>query len=402
VRPHSVKDWEPPVPFHQFDIPHFPIEALPGWLRDFVRALAISTQTPIDLAAMLALAVVAAACAKKVAVCMKPGYFEPVNIFVVVALAPGNRKSAVFRAMTEPLDSHEQREIQRLGPEIARAKALLKIKESKLKQLQDQAAAASKPAEQERLTQDAVSLAAELSETNGLVVPRYIADDCTTERLGTLLRDQSGRIAVMSAEGDVFDLMAGRYSPTSVANFGVYLKGHAGDAVRIDRVGRPPEFVKSAAITLGLTVQPEVIRGLTGKPGFRGRGLLGRFLYSLPGSLLGHRDTNPPPVPAILAAAYRANVSALLDIALRKDGDGEGYPYELTLEPAARARMQEFEAWVEPQLSEFGELGGITDWAGKIVGAVGRVAGILHMAGFAGTPACWDYAVSQETVDDAI
>ena len=396
-----VNGWEPPIPFHQFDLPQFPIQALPGWQRNFVQALGVATQTPVDLAAMLALAVVAAACAKKVVVCIKPGYSEPVNIFVVVALAPGNRKTAVFRAMTEPLENHEHREIRRLAPEIARAKASLKIKEAKLKKLQDRAANAAKPADQERLTREATSLAVELSEGRALVPPRYIADDCTTERLATLLQDQSGRIAVMSAEGDVFDLMAGRYSQTSTANFGVYLKGHAGDALRIDRVGRPPEFVKSPAVTVGLTVQPEVIRGLAGKPGFRGRGLLGRFLYSLPASLLGHRDTNPPPVPGTLGDAYGANVSALLDIALKKDGDGEARPYELTLEANARGRLQEFEAWVEPQLSEFGELGGITDWAGKIVGAVGRIAGILHMASLAGSRG-WDYQISQEIVENAI
>ncbi len=398
----SLKDWEPPVPFHQFDLPQFPITALTGWLRDFVHAVAIATQTPVDLAAMLALAVVAAACAKKVEVCMKPGYVEPVNIFVVVALAPGNRKTAVFRAMTEPLEDHEQREVQRVAPEIARAKASSKIKEARLRRLQEQAAAAAKAADQERLTADAACLAAELSEPHVLAVPRYVADDCTTERLATLLRDQSGRIAVMSAEGDVFDLMAGRYSPAAVANFGVYLKGHAGDAVRIDRVGRAPEFVKSPALTVGLAVQPEVIRGLTGKPGFRGRGLLGRFLYSLPISLLGRRDTDPPPVPDPLRASYHANVCALLDLPFKRDTNAEACPYELCLEPNARARMQDFEAWIEPQLSEFGGLGGITDWAGKIVGAVGRLAGILHMAASAATPAPWNDPISQAAVENAI
>jgi hypothetical protein len=82
----------------------------------------------------------------------------------------------------------------------------------------------------------------------------------------------------MSAEGDVFDLMAGRYSAKTTSNFGVYLKGHAGDPLRVDRVGRPPEFVLQPALTVGLAVQPDVIPGgLRQKPEFRGRGLLARF-----------------------------------------------------------------------------------------------------------------------------
>jgi putative DNA primase/helicase len=69
--------WEPPVPFHQFDLPRFPTEALPGWLRAFVEAEATATQTPVDLAGMLVLSVIGASCAKKVVVRIKEGYSSP-------------------------------------------------------------------------------------------------------------------------------------------------------------------------------------------------------------------------------------------------------------------------------------------------------------------------------------
>ena len=53
-------------------------------------------------------------------------------------------------------------------------------------------------------------------------------------------------MAVMSAEGgDVFDQMGGRYQ--RMPNFGVYLKGHAGDTLRVDRVHRPAEYVEQPA-----------------------------------------------------------------------------------------------------------------------------------------------------------
>lgn len=47
--------WEAPVPFHQFDLPPFPTDVFPGWLRAFVEAEARATQTPVDLAGMLTL-----------------------------------------------------------------------------------------------------------------------------------------------------------------------------------------------------------------------------------------------------------------------------------------------------------------------------------------------------------
>ena len=392
--------WDPPIPFHQIDLPAFPTGALPVWLRSFVEAEATATQTPVDLAGMLALSVIAACCAKKVAVCIREGYVEPVNLFTATALSSGNRKTAVFGTVTKPVEDHERSEAQRTSAEISRQRAERQIKASILRRLQEQAAGA-KAKDQERFTQEAAALAAELETTSTASPTRYIADDCTPERLATLLREQGGRIAVMSAEGDVFDLMAGRYSMKGMGNFGVFLKGHAGDALRVDRVGRS-EFVKAPAITIGLAVQPDVICGLAERPDFRGRGLLARFLYALPVTLLGRRDPDAPPVPDHVRAAYYANVIALLNISFGTDENGDPGPRLLRLGPEGQASMRDFEKWLEPQLSEFGELGGMTDWAGKLVGAVGRIAGNLHMALFADTSAAWDVPISQETVANAI
>src|SRR5580658_2228418 len=99
-----------------------------------------------------------------------------------------------------------------------------------------------------------------------------------------------------------------------MSNIGLFLKAHAGDSLRIDRVSRPAEYVDAPALTVGLAVQPEVIRGLAERPGFRGRGLLGRFCYGMPKSLLGSRDTDPPPVAKDVSALYHENILLLLDL----------------------------------------------------------------------------------------
>jgi replicative DNA helicase len=350
---------------------------------------------------MLVLSIIGAACAKRVRIQVKPGYQEPLNIYTVTALPPANRKSPVFSHVIKSLEDYEREEARRTALEIAQKQAARKIKESKLKKIQERAATA-KGLDVESLIEQATSLAAELAATPASVPTRCIADDCTPEKLTTLLGDQSGRIAVLSPEGDVFDLMAGRYSTNSKPNLGGYLKGHSGDTLRVDRVGRLPEFIKQPAITFGLAVQPEVITGLATKPGFRGRGLLARFLYSLPTSTLGYRDTNAPPVPDEVYELYRGGLSVLINLGNETGEDGEPIPNVLTLETAGRLRLQKFEAWVEPQLSEFGELGRISDWGGKLFGAVARITGLLHMAEHAGTGAPWDIPVCDATVEAAI
>jgi hypothetical protein len=47
-------------------------------------------------------------------------------------------------------------------------------------------------------------------------VPRLLADDITPEAAASLLAEQGGRLAIISAEGGIFDIIAGRYSPKAV------------------------------------------------------------------------------------------------------------------------------------------------------------------------------------------
>ncbi len=74
-----MNDFASPIPLTDTPRPPFPTTALPGWLRTFVQAESEATQTPPDLAAMLGLAVLAAACAKRVVVRAYPGWTEPTN-----------------------------------------------------------------------------------------------------------------------------------------------------------------------------------------------------------------------------------------------------------------------------------------------------------------------------------
>ncbi len=392
-------DWDLPVPFGEYDLPPFPLASLPPRLGDFVGALALATQTPEDLGAMVALATVSAACAKKVIVRVREGWQEPINVFTVVALDPANRKTQVFRVVTAPLTEYEAEEVKRTRPAIAAAIERKKILEEKLKRLRS--AAAEGDDDGGNPEQYAIDLAQEIAELAVPVAPHFIVDDSTPEHVAKALCEQAGRLAIMSPEGGVFDLMGGRYGQGG-PNFEVLLKGHAGDDLRVGRVGTGVQYVAAPALTVGLAVQPEVIRGLFDVPGFRGRGLLARFLYSIPKSLLGRRDVAPPPLSAHVDAAYRADVLALLALPFANDGNGGTAPYTITLLPAAYEKLMMFASWLEPRLADGGDFGFMSDWAGKLVGAVARVAGLLHMVENAHRSAPWEVPVQTATIDSAV
>jgi len=397
----ETRPWEAPVPFYEFDLPPFPTDTLPDWLRDYVEAKATETQTPRDLPAMVALSVLAASCAKVVEVEVRPGWVEPLNLYTIVSLEPGNRKSAVFRDAVKPLEDFEEEETRRQVGEIKAAEIRYELKQKQLVQAQAALKKAT-PEESAACEREVRRCAEELADIKIPVLSRMLADDVTPEKLATLLAEQGGRIAVMSAEGDIFDMMGGRYGQGGMPNFGVFLKGHVGDPIRVDRVNRPTEYIKRPAITLGLTVQPEVLQGLTRHPGFRGRGLLGRLFYSLPKSLMGRRKIKPLPTSIRISAAYRHRIAALLDLSWEKGSEGNWQPEKLLLTSEAEEDFEEFERWIEPQLGPEGELASMRDWGGKVVGGVARIAGLLHMAEHAMNPAPWKRLIRANTIKQAV
>jgi len=372
------RGWELPVPFGAIgEVSAFPVEVLPGWLGEYVAGVATATQTPPDLAGMLALAVLATVAAGAVEVEPRSGWREPLCLFVAVGMDAGTRKSSVFSAMTRPVADFEREQAAAALPGITETAVLRRIADQAAATAE--AAAGKAPAgKQEEARAEAIARAAEAASLVVPPLPRWLVDDATPEALAGLLATY-GRIALLSPEGDVFDQMAGRYNQSSGPNLGVYLKGHAGDLLKVDRRGRPPEYVERPCLTIGLAVQPEVLRGLASRPGFGGRGLLARFLYSLPPSLVGHRQPGTPPVPLEVADRYALELQALA--ASLNAPAGEGGPAVLTFDAEAGELLLAFERDLEPRLAAgSGDLDHLAGWAAKLAGATCRIAGLLHLA----------------------
>ena len=392
----NTATWEPPIPLRGFDPPPFPSETLSPWMRDFVEAEAVATQTPPDLAGSLALAAVAAAVARRIAVQLDPKWKEPLNIYTVCVLPSGARKSAVFRDVVNPIEEVEEIAVEAARNRVAVAKEEQEQLKRELRDARKQMTAGDGDAE---ATYD---LAARLAAHDIPEPPRLIVDDVTSEQLEVLLERHGGRMAVFAAEGDVFDLIAGRYSKSGMPNMGVFLKAHAGDTIRVDRVGRTAVMVRDPALTMGLAVQPIVIDGLAARKEFRGRGLTPRFLYSLPESNIGRREINPPSMTHQVRAGYEANLTALFDGDASSGGDGVETPRVLTLDGAAKMVLDGFRAEIEPKLGPAGDLSDMAEWGSKLPGAVARIAGLLHIADHSTDPASWTTPVSTDVMMRAI
>ncbi|WP_243373612.1 DUF3987 domain-containing protein [Geotalea sp. SG265] len=372
--------WDAPLLFGEIDTPEIPAHLLPGYLGEFCQAVSDATQTPPGLAVMFALAAVAACLAKRFEVSpYGEEYFEPVNVWTVTALDPGNRKTAVKTAITAPLTEWEQEEAARLRPDIKRIKHQREINQKAIDQIKARAAKAdTSAAGRDELLKEITEI--EEDTPDELIAPRLWTDDTTPERLQSLLLDHGERMALLSDESGVFEVMGGLYSGGK-ANLNVFLQGHAGSSVRVDRQGRTV-MLHRPALTFGLTVQPDVIAdlGKGNKTCFRGNGTLARFLYCLPKSRIGTRDVTQRVVIAKeVKEAYRAGIMNLLAIEPDLDSKGKEKARILILDTGALEAWHQFSQYIEDRQGPDGEFYSFQDWTSKLPGAALRIAGLFHV-----------------------
>ncbi|WP_019632686.1 DUF3987 domain-containing protein [Actinomadura atramentaria] len=372
----DARGWAEPTPLSAVpDLPEFPSWTLPEWMGEYAADIAEVTQTPVDLAGCLALTVLAVAAGGNVWVSAGP-WSEPTNLYLLMVLAPGNRKSEVYKAMTAPIRDAESRLIEQAQPEIAAAVVARKVAEANAER-------AEKTATDRPLDSTARGLATDarlaLEDATIPAEPKLFGgNDSTVEKATSRLAEQNGRYAVLAPEGGkLLSIAGGRYSGSP--DIGVFLSGHAGEEIRIERIGRASERIDAATLTIGICLQPGVLSGLGDTPEFREQGLLGRLLVSMPESLLGRRNPNPAPVRPSVADDYRRTLKALV-LSLREHGEPGHRPVTLTFTPEAQRAVTSLLAEIEPRLAPgTGDLAHMTDWAGKYVGAVVRIAALLHL-----------------------
>ncbi|WUI01936.1 DUF3987 domain-containing protein [Spirillospora sp. NBC_00431] len=369
----DARGWPAPTPLEAArELPSFPLPMLPDWIAEYAARLAEQSQTPADLSGCLALAVLAVAAGGKVWVQAR-GWREPTNLFTVIALGPGNRKSEVFASMTAPIRAAEATLREQAQPYITDIAIQRRVAEADLEKAEKAAINAIDAIVREQHLEDARIAAERLQELRVPAEPRLFSDDATPEMLTSQLAQQGGRMAILSPEGEIFSIAAGRYS--GAPNFAVLKHGHAGEGMRIDRVGRPSEIIESAHITLGICTQPDVLAGLADTPQFRGQGLLGRILYAVPASLLGYRDASPELIPAHITQTYADTLTGLIT---RLHALTE--PISLAFTDAAHRAVQELLRETEPRYRPGNDLAHMPDWGGKFPGAIVRIAGLLHLA----------------------
>lgn len=379
---------------NKMNLPLFPLTSMPEVIGMYTVLAAESLQVPFDMIGTMILSVLSLSVQGKYKVLVKPDWIEPVNLYTVVTARPSERKSPSIKLVFQPVYSYTEDTNKRLAGEIATYKTKKKVLKGRIDAV-EKSLMSDKP---KYTLEDDLKLREELRELEEEPVNevRLIVDDVTAEGLLLVLKENNERLALVSAEGGVFSIMAGQYGAknTKNTNIDIYLKAYSGEPYTSDRAGRESVILKEPLLTFCLAIQPQVLREIMENDSFRGRGLLARFLYCVPESRVGSRQYQTRPIDPEAKKNYEELVKELLSL----PDLGDFVDNTIKLSPEADKLSEEFNQWIEVRLTNEFEM--IEDWAGKLHGQVMRIAGLFHIVEHRANAV--NVPMSAETLQNAI
>lgn len=226
-------------------LPVFNLDLLPCKVRGFSKALCESLQVSPGMVAPAVVSVSALGIQKKYVVHPLPGWDEPPNLYISIVQEPSERKSPTMKEVLIPVYEYETEENERLAPEIAAYKAKKEVLENRIRNTINSLSKSEKKKGDEKYLDmgDLDTFQNELNQLEEVAPVRLAVDDVTMEVLGKLLEQNKERIGIMSTEGGIFNILAGRYSDKTVID--IVLKAYSGDRFSQDRLGRKGQTLNS-------------------------------------------------------------------------------------------------------------------------------------------------------------
>lgn len=373
----NVSDYLPFTEFiseKEFDRPEFPTQHLSKTLCNLAVSTAESLQVVVDMPSVVLLAIIALCVQHKFQVYVKADWVVPVNIYTVIVAPPSERKSPVINFLAKPIYEYEKEENERRQPQVEEYKTQQDMLLRRIEILKKEIVSIKhrKGVTTSTLMEDLKNTQEELRDLRKgeIDYTALIADDITMEALASKMISNNEKMAIVSSEGGIFNILSGLYTG-GVSSFDLLLKAYSGDHIQIDRKGRPPETMLNPALTVLLMTQPEVLRQVMENNEFKGKGLNARFLYSIPKSLVGKRKIITEPIPFDWIVEYNTLLDTLLNIPDTEE------TRTIRLSQEAFESFVDMHNEIEPRLIT--DLEPMADWAGKFEGVTVRIAGLLHI-----------------------
>jgi uncharacterized protein DUF3987 len=323
-------------PWETYIVPPFPLDILPPVVRDFVREQSDVMGCDPAAAAMAALATMSGALHHDFALKMlRHGrWWAHPRLWVILCGDPSRKKTPIISTCTQPLVDHEMHLRAQYADEMRAYEAAMAARDK------------GEP---------------ELPEPPP--PPRYLAWDTTTEKLGEILARSDKGILIKSDElAGWLGSMERYHSGGGRADRAFWLQAYDGGPYAVDRIKRGELFIKNLSVSIIGGIQPALLAELHG---LTTDGLLQRFLPVMMASGRFPQDVDNDD------EIYRDLIYGLVAATpakLRLSDSG------LLAMDAIRLRLSEIEPVAD------GIAPGFQSFIGKLAGAAGSLALILHLA----------------------
>ncbi len=366
----STSGWPNPAalePVGMRDGAPVPLDAFPRALREHIAESAHSIQAPLELCALSALTTFAAAAQRCALVRILPRWAEQLSLYGVGVARPSERKSAIHKAMTDPLFAWVTRHNARNADRIDDVNRAIRLAKSRVKGFEQALARAKTAQDVQHWTEQIAQL--ERDMPTELLPVQLTVDDITPEQLVVVLQRQQQCTALLSDEAGTFkSILKGRYD--TQADIDVWLKGYDGGRIQVERKKENSlAIVDRPRITLGLFAQPGTLREMASDSELSQRGLLARLCFVRGASRVGSRELVRDALDSEPARRYADALCAVLDLPV---GDAE-----IEMDAGASAVWDAYYHTIEREL--IGTLEQIEELAGKHPARAARIAAIWHI-----------------------
>lgn len=351
---------------------------LPAILRDVIVAHSEAFQISQGACLCAFFGAFAAACQGKWRLQIKPGYTVPLSLYIMAVLGPGNLKTPLVDAAKQPIKDFEFEVATRMSDKVAAVMTANNVSMEMAKKHERNAVKAKAAEERKHFEKMAAEERKNIKPVP--VPPIYTLDDCTPESLVQAMQTNALGVSVIESEATFINVMMGQYSEGQ-ANITSILKAHDSTEIKVQRVSREWLYIRNPNLTLMFLVQPVVLYRDDKKKNkkLRDLGFDARWFFAILKSKVGYRSGDSVPVPDHIKEKYHDKIMALLEYPESYDITGSMVqPYIIDLTPEAKEVWRDIWQEIETEQQPTGIFADSQDFASKLAGHIGRIAGILH------------------------
>lgn len=359
-----------------------------GFFRNFMDEVSEAFQVPHELVLMEAMAAISTCVSNAYKIRLMPGWTEVPCLWVMGIAPPSERKSPIVTELIRPIQKWFRRKRDELQPKMALRdarrsaieKALLKANKVYEKALE------TNDEDLSECEKNIEMLSIKLEQyRDEIKVPNLIQSDITPEGLVVQMEANGDVCGILSAENEPIDIALGHYSDKP--NLSIYLKGYSGDEYTQTRKHSESIYIEEAKLSMAVLVQPSCCTKLMQNVQAVDRGLVARFLYIYPESIIGYRKMLPKAISERGAEMWNDFLVDILELPhyrfpMIKEEQlvrNDEYCKAIPLSPEAHEIFLVHREKNELDMRKGGPLDETYGWGGKLMGNIGRICLILHL-----------------------